>query len=81
MKERNVNVDHCVEKNLNELRDEERSKRIKIYGEVEEKRQQVTSALMLDLLKLCQEKDVPSYILAIAKVLDNYQGKISNWCI
>lgn len=85
IRERDSHVDHCISKNLNAMREEERKKRIEVYGEIEEKRQQVTSILIMELLKICSEDDVPRYVMAIAKVLDNYQGGInsirsnSNW--
>lgn len=74
MKEKDSDVDLCITKNLNAMREAERKKRIQVYGEAEEKRQQVTSALILELMQICQQHDVPPYISAIAKVLDNYQG-------
>ena len=72
-------INHCISKNINDMREVERKKRIQLYGEVEEQRQKVTSALMLELMQICQnDLTVPQYIHAIAKVLDNYQGKLNN---
>lgn len=74
VRKNDADLEHSMAKNIAALREEERKKRIKIYGGIEEKKQQITSALMLELTKICEEADVPKYIPLIAKVLDNYQG-------
>lgn len=75
VREKEKNLEFCVSKSINKIREEERQKRIKLYGEKEDQRQQITSTLMMELIRICQQDDVPNYVTAIAKVLDNYQGK------
>lgn len=75
VKEKEASLNHCLSQTVNEQREMERKKRIQLYGEIEEQRQQVTSSLMLELLQICEQDKVPRYVLAIAKVLDNYQGR------
>lgn len=75
LQQKEKDVNYSVTKSLNEMREKERKKRIEIYGEKEEQRQQITSAVMLELMQICKQDDVPRYILFLAKVLDNYQGK------
>ena len=67
-------LDHSISQNVSTLREEERKKRIEAYGKVEEQRQKLTSALMLELMNICEQDKVPRYVVAIAKILDNYQG-------
>ena len=76
IREKDTSLHHSFSKTINDMREAERKKRLELYGEVEEQRQQATSTAMLELIQIC-EKDtsVPPYILAIAKVLDNYQGE------
>lgn len=74
IRDKNNNVDYCFSKDVNRLREQERTKRLQIYGEVEDQRQRVTSALVMELLQFCQQADAPPYIIGIAKVLDNFQG-------
>ena len=56
------------------MREKERNKRLELYGNLEEKRQRVTSSLMMELLEICREDNVPRYIVGIANILDNFQG-------
>lgn len=72
--EKEKHINSSFNKDVNQMREKERNKRLELYGELEEQRQHVTSTLMLELLKICREDNVPAYIHAIAKVLDNYQG-------
>lgn len=85
IKEKDKQISHTVTKDVGNLRDKERQKRLQVYGGVEQERQQITSALLLELMQICQDIDVPSYVLAIAKILDNYQGNllipVDNWFI
>ena len=76
LKKKDACLDHSISTSLNNMREAERKKRIELYGEVEEQRQQLTSALMQELMQICDKEPVPRYIVAIAKVLDNYQGNI-----
>ena len=73
--EREKNVDHAITKNVNEMREMERKKRLKEYGSVENNRQKITSGLMIELMSICENTDVPTYVLPLARVLDNFQGK------
>lgn len=75
IKEKDKHFDHSLSNSVNKLREEERKKRLEVYGEAELRRQKITSSLMMELFQLCKENDVPPYILSIAKILDNYQGK------
>ena len=72
--EKSRNLDSCFAKDVNEMREKERKKRVEIYGELEDQKQQVTSQLMLELMQICRQDNVPRYIFSIAKILDNYQG-------
>lgn len=74
VKEKRANVDVCMSNNINSVRAEERKKRIEVYGKLEDERQQITSALLMELRKICEEDQVPRYVVAIGKILDNYQG-------
>lgn len=76
IREKEAEIDSSVTKNVNAVRQTERNKKIQLYGEVEDQRQQVTSSLMLELMQICEKDEVPRYIAAIAKVLDNYQGEL-----
>ena len=76
MREKDAALEHSLTQNVNALRQEERQKRLNLYGETEKKKQAITSALMLEFKKICEETEVPPYIKAIAKILDNYQGNI-----
>lgn len=78
VKEKNSILDHSISNNINSQRAQDRNKRIEIYGKIEDQRQQITSALMLELIKICEKDEVPRYIVAIAKILDNYQGKLAS---
>lgn len=75
-KEKQKQLDHSLSKDVGQLRQTERNKRLQLYGIQEQKRQEITSALMLELFQICQEDDVPRYVNAIGKILDNYQGII-----
>lgn len=75
IREKNTSLDHCISQNITDMRDQERQKRIEQYGEVEVQRQKITSSLMQELMQICQEMSVPPYIVVVAKILDNYQGK------
>lgn len=81
IKEKDATLEHTISKNLNAMREGEIKKRLELYGEVEQQRQQLTSALMQELMQICERDRVPSYVLAIAKILDNYQGKKKNHSI
>ena len=67
-------IEHGIAKDITERREKESSKRVKNSCEVEFELQQITSALMMELKQICFEDEVPRYIIAIAKILDNYQG-------
>ena len=67
-------IEQGIAKNITELREKESSQRVKNSCEVDFQLQQITSALMMELKQICSEDDVPRYIIAIAKILDNYQG-------
>ena len=75
MKEKENEFEFSLSESVAKAREKERNKRIEKYGRVELQRQEITSALMLELRQICERDDVPPYILAIAKILDNYQGK------
>lgn len=81
--EKETNVNNSISKDLNVMRQEEREKRIKLYGEVETQRQQITSVLIQELNRICSQDKVPRYIIAIAKILDNYQGnyELNDCCL
>lgn len=70
-------IEYGVARDISERREKESLKRIKISYEDEKKVQQLTSALMLELMQICKEEEVPRHVLAIAKILDNYQGGIN----
>ena len=72
--EKNTEIDHSLSIDVTKKREEERLKRLKKNSNVEQRLQQVTSALMLELMEICSQEEVPRYIVAIAKILDNYQG-------
>lgn len=74
MRSKEKNIEFSMSQSINKVREEERKKRIELYGKKEEQSQRVTSTLMLELMQICKEEDVPNYVKAIAKVLDNYQG-------
>lgn len=67
-------VDHSLSKEITKRREEESQKRILNNSNVEQRLQRVTSALMLELMEICSKEEVPRYVVALAKVLDNYQG-------
>lgn len=77
LKEKNKAIDYDVAKNVTERRQQHSKKRIEMNLQDEDKLQKITSALMLELLQICAEDDVPKYIPAIARILDNYQGGIN----
>ena len=85
LEEKKKSIEHSISMDINSMRADERKKRIEIYGQMEEERQQITSALIYELMKICDKDQVPRYIVSIAKILDNYQGGIntirsnSNW--
>lgn len=74
IKERQASMEHSISENISSQREQERKKRIKLYGEVEEQRQQITSSLVQQLVKACEEENAPAYIVVIGKLLDNFQG-------
>ena len=73
-KERERSLNEAIIRDVGRLRETERNKRLQTYGNQERKKQEITSALMLEFLQICQEHDVPVYIHSIAKILDNFQG-------
>ena len=83
--QRKKEIEQGVAEDISKRRNEERQKRIKNNGMTEKNLQELTSVLMLELIEICKEDDVPPYVLAIARVLDNFQGGIntirsnSNW--
>ena len=74
IREKSANLDYCFSKDVSRLREQERSKRLKVYGELEDQRQRITSTLVMELLQICQKDDVPRYVYGITRVLDNFQG-------
>lgn len=74
IREKDRDTTDSFNKDVNKLRETERNKRLKLYGEIETQRQHVTSALIMELFKICREENVPQYVYGIAKVLDNFQG-------
>lgn len=74
IREKEASLNHSISQKINANRAAERKKRMKLYGEVEEQRQQITSGLMLQFQKICEEDDVPRYVTAITQILDNFQG-------
>lgn len=74
-KEREKRLNDTLTKDVGRLRDTERKKRLQLYGTQEQKKQKITSTLMLELMEIIEEDEVPRYIQAIARILDNYQGK------
>lgn len=75
MREKDKEINSSFTKDLNEIRENERKKRLELYGQKEQERQKITSVLIMSLLQISEEEDVPRYIRPIAEVLDNYQGK------
>lgn len=78
-------IEHTVAKEVADRREKESQRRLSINSKQEQQQQQLTSSLMLELMLICAEDDVPRYVKGIAKVLDNFQGGIntirsnSNW--
>lgn len=75
--QKNKELEYTLAQNVSDRREHESQKRIKRNCAEERRQQQVTSSLMLELLQICAEDNVPRYVQAIAKVLDNYQGGIN----
>ena len=73
--EKKKEIEHEITREITERREKESSKRVNNSCAVEFELQQITSALMMELKQICSEDDVPRYIIAVAKILDNYQGK------
>ena len=67
-------IEHGIAKEITVRREKESTQRVKNSCDVEFELQQITSALMMELKQICSEENVPRYIIAIAKILDNYQG-------
>lgn len=74
--QRSKEIEHEISQDIGKRREKESSQRIKNNSEVEFQLQQITSALMMELKQICSEDSVPRYIVAIAKILDNYQGNL-----
>lgn len=74
--ERNKEIDRTIAEDVIEKRGRESRKRMKINAAVEQNLQELTSELMLELMQICAKDEVPAYIVAIAKILDNFLGKI-----
>lgn len=70
-------TEHALDNEVCDRRDKETQKRININSKEELMKQKVTSSLMLELIQICADDEVPRYVRAIAKVLDNYQGGIN----
>lgn len=66
-KEKEKEVNHSVLKDVTQLREVERNKRLQLYGVNEQKKQEITSAIILELIQICKEGDVPRYVHIIAK--------------
>lgn len=67
-------IEHVLITDISNMRESESRKRIKRNRDVEKKLQEITSALMMEFKNICEEDRVPRYIVAIANILDNYQG-------
>ena len=80
IREKDKNLDYCFSKDVSRLREEERKKRLQLYGTVEDQRQRVTSMLIMELKNICREDEVPRYVFAIGKILDNFQGSSGTLC-
>ena len=82
---KNKEIEHTLAKEVSERKKKESQKRINITSKDENVQQKLTSTLVMELLQICSEDDVPRYVEAIGKVLDNFQGGIntiranSNW--
>lgn len=74
IREKKASLDLSLSANINATREQERKKRLKLYGEVEQQRQEITASLVHQLMKICDEDDAPRYVSAITKVLENFQG-------
>lgn len=57
-----------------ERRQQESESRIAEFTKDERKKQKYTSYLVRNLLAICEKEETPSYVRAMAKVLDNFQG-------
>lgn len=74
MAQKSREIEHGMTVDISLMRENESRKRIQKNCQVEKTLQEVTSALMMELRHICEEDDVPRYVIAIAKLLDNYQG-------
>ena len=72
--EKNKQIEQNIAKDVSEKREKESRKRMKRNADAEKELQEITSELMLELMQVCAQEEVPRYIMAIAKILDNYQG-------
>ena len=72
--QKNKEIEEVLARDIAERREKESTQRVKNSCAVEFELQQITSALMMELKQICSEDAVPRYIIAIAKILDNYQG-------
>ena len=67
-------IEDGIARDITEQRKKESSQRVKNSCDVEFQLQQITSGLMMELKQICAEDEVPRYVIAISKILDNYQG-------
>ena len=70
-------IEHVLTQEVCKRREDESKKRIHRNYQEEQQAQRLTSALMMELMEICSQEDVPNYVMAISKVLDNYQGGIN----
>ena len=77
LKEKSKVLEESVAKDLSDKREQESRKRILSNASAENQMQKLTSALLLELMQICAEDDVPRYVMAISRILDNYQGGIN----
>lgn len=74
IQEKDSQINEELARDVCEMREKERQNRLETYGQVEVRRQEITSALLMELVQICKEDEVPRYVVAIGKILDNYQG-------
>ena len=77
LREKSKTVEYELAKEVSQRREKESNTRIRKSCNAERQAQQITSALMMELMQICEEDDTPRYVIAIAKILDNYQGGIN----
>ena len=61
---------------IKKKRQDEKVARMQVYSALESKKQKKTKELVSELLSVCELEETPVFVLAIAKVLEDYQGTI-----